>query len=200
MDPEGTLRRRDFLRRTAYTAGMAGAAMLPANALLAQAAKATGLRSGLPSSPGGPIDHIVILMMENRSFDHYFGWYSSLADAVQNRSYPDPQNNNQLVPTHHAADMGVAQWQGCGHPDPDHSWDGGRAQLGSALNNTSVELDGFLEGSNDEFALSYYNGRTKFPVPIAAHIELKTAVEPVKWTPASSGDASAGSPISEPEP
>src|SRR5947208_3482469 len=156
-DPEGTLRRRDFLRRTAYSAGVAGAAVMPLNGLLAQAAKASALQSGLPSSPGGPIDHIVILMMENRSFDHYFGWYSSLADAVQNRSYPDPDNNNVLVPTHHAADMGQAQWQGCGHPDPDHSWNGGRAQLGSALNNTSVEPDGFLEGSNDDFALTYYD-------------------------------------------
>ena len=42
-DPEGTLRRRDFMRRTAYAAGMAGAAMLPANTLLAQAAKAQAL-------------------------------------------------------------------------------------------------------------------------------------------------------------
>lgn len=156
-DPEGTLRRRDFLRRTAYAAGLAGTALLPANALLAQAAKAGALGSGLPRSPGGPIDHVVIVMMENRSFDHYFGWYSALADAVQVRSYPDPQNGNQLVATHHASDMGQAQWQGCGHPDPDHSWEGGRAQLGSALNNSTAEPDGFLAGSNDDFALSYYN-------------------------------------------
>src|SRR5919201_847438 len=31
-------------------------------------------------------------------------------------------------------------------------------------------------------------------------MELNTAVEPVKWMPASSGDGSAGSPISEPDP
>src|SRR5258706_3981386 len=109
-DPEGTLRRRDFLRRTAYTAGLAGAAMVPMSTLLAEAAKTTAMASGGAS---GPIDHFVFLMMENRSFDHYFGWYSALADAVQARSYPDPDNGNILVPTHHASTMGQAQWQGC---------------------------------------------------------------------------------------
>ncbi len=29
------------------------------------------------------IDHFVVLMMENRSFDHYFGWLGADADATQ---------------------------------------------------------------------------------------------------------------------
>src|SRR3954447_21705443 len=36
--------------------------------------------------------------------------------------------------------------------------------------------------------------------PIVVHIDWKTGVEPVKCTPARSGLASAGSPISAPEP
>src|ERR687886_401297 len=36
--------------------------------------------------------------------------------------------------------------------------------------------------------------------PIVFHIEWKTGVEPVKWTPARSSWASAGSPIAAPEP
>ena len=42
------------------------------------------------------------------------------------------------------------EYKGCGHPDPGHGWDSGRAQL----------LGGFLaDGSgNDEFALTYFNG------------------------------------------
>src|SRR5437588_1965426 len=155
-DPEGTLRRRDFLRRTAYTAGLAGATLLPANRLLAQAAKAQAAVSGLSGS-SSDLNHFVVLCMENRSFDHYFGWYSSLADATQTRTYLDPDNNNQPVATHHASTLGTAEWQGCGHPDPDHSWEGGRAQLGSALNDPTAEPDNFLEGSNDDFALTYYN-------------------------------------------
>jgi phospholipase C len=156
-DHEGTLRRRDFLRRTAYTAGLAGAAMLPANKLLAQAANAQAASSGMLTSSASDLDHFVVLCMENRSFDHYFGWYSSLADATQSRTYLDPDNGNVSVSTRHASTLGTAQWQGCGHPDPDHSWDGGRAQLGSARTNTAVEPDNFLEGTNDEFALTYYN-------------------------------------------
>jgi phospholipase C len=92
-----------------------------------------------------------VLMMENRSFDHYFGWHPT-ANAIQNTSYPDPQNGGALVDTRHASTLS-AQWQGCGHPDPDHSWDGGRAQM----------TGGFLEGDNDEFALCYYNeGEVEF--------------------------------------
>src|SRR5205823_12356527 len=37
-------------------------------------------------------------------------------------------------------------------------------------------------------------------LPTVFHIDWKTGVEPVKWTPARSGLASAGSPISAPEP
>src|SRR5882672_6518705 len=36
--------------------------------------------------------------------------------------------------------------------------------------------------------------------PIVFHIDWKTGVEPVKWTPARSGLARAGSPISAPDP
>ncbi len=36
--------------------------------------------------------------------------------------------------------------------------------------------------------------------PIVFHIEWNTEVEPVKWMPANSGDASTGSPTSPPEP
>ena len=38
--PEAVMRRRDFLRGTAYAAGAAGLAALPLNTLLTQAAKA----------------------------------------------------------------------------------------------------------------------------------------------------------------
>src|SRR5436190_23102549 len=73
--PEATMRRRDFLSRTAYAAGAAGAAAsLPVNLLLAEAAKREARAAGLPAPGNLPVDHFVVLMMENRSFDHYFGW------------------------------------------------------------------------------------------------------------------------------
>src|SRR5438128_733106 len=37
-------------------------------------AKASGAPlASLPDPKGNPIEHVVVLMMENRSFDHYFG-------------------------------------------------------------------------------------------------------------------------------
>jgi phospholipase C len=86
-------------------------------------------------------------MMENRSFDHYFGWLSN-ADAVQDTSYLDP--NGQAIPTRHFEQLpGNADYQGCGHPDPGHGWDSGRVQL----------QNGFMAAGsgNDEFALTYFD-------------------------------------------
>jgi phospholipase C len=145
LDSDSALSRREFLERSAYLAGIAGAAtVLPASGLIAEAAKAQA--APLPAPANVPIDHFVIVMMENRSFDHYFGWLSEVADGIQQQSYPNPSGDQ--VPTQHASEL-EAQWQGCGHPDPGHGWESGRAQLNG----------GFLaDGSgNDEFALSYYN-------------------------------------------
>jgi phospholipase C len=143
------LSRRDFLERTAYAAGVAGAAGLSADTILAEAAQATQAFSGLPSPRNVPIDHFVLLMMENRSFDHYFGWLHGYADGDQTQRYKNPEG--ELVSTRPASSLGTGgvQFKGCGHPDPGHGWNSGRAQL----------LGGFLaQGSgNDEFALSYYN-------------------------------------------
>jgi len=42
-------------------------------------------------------------------------------------------------------------FQGCGHPDPDHSWEGGRVDYNGGA------MDGFLlAGQNDNFAIGYY--------------------------------------------
>jgi phospholipase C len=143
------LSRREFLEKTAYTAGLAGmAGSLPATTILAEAAQAKHRRSRLPSPRNLKIDHFVILMMENRSFDHYFGWVPD-ADGKQHQTYRDPAG--RPVPTRHFTTLGSGgdEYKGCGHPDPGHGWDNGRAQLAG----------GFLaNGSgNDEFALTYYN-------------------------------------------
>jgi phospholipase C len=51
----------------------------------------------------------------------------------------------------HATQRLAPDFQGCGHPDPDHSWAGGRTQLNGG------RCDGFLRsGGNDVFSISYY--------------------------------------------
>jgi phospholipase C len=103
-----------------------------------------------------PVDTFVVLMMENRSFDHYLGWMPN-ADGVQaGVSYVDKEGKawqtRRLAP----------DWQGCGHPDPDHSWDGGRGQLNGGA------CDGFLKTGNDVFAISYYEKKDLGFIPAAA--------------------------------
>src|SRR3954453_800287 len=57
--------RRDFLRLTATAAG---AAMMPGSIR-----KALAIPPDIRTGTIRDVDHVVILMQENRSFDHYFG-------------------------------------------------------------------------------------------------------------------------------
>jgi phospholipase C len=149
MSEEARLRRREFLERTAYAAGVAGmSSVLPANTLIAEAAKRQA-RVALPSPRNMPLDTIVVLMMENRSFDHYFGWYDKADGKNEGLTYPD--KDGKPVKTHRLK----PDFQGCDHPDPDHSWKGGRHQLNGG------KMDGFVQGDeagtgSDEFAAGYY--------------------------------------------
>jgi len=159
-DRDGYLRRRDFLTRTAAVAGAVSlASLLPADRPIAEAARRT--RGSLPSPRKVPIDTFVVLMMENRSFDHYFGWHPDADSRNKGLSYVDGEGRR--VKTHRLA----PDFQGCGHPDPDHSWDGGRFQYNRG------KMDGFAKGNkegtgSDEFAVGYYGKRDIPFIPHAA--------------------------------
>jgi phospholipase C len=148
--PEAALRRREFLQSTAAIAGAAGlASVIPANTLVAEAAKRQARRAALPAPKNLPFDTVVVLMMENRSFDHYLGWFPGADAKNTGLSYPD--KDGKPVATHRL----VPDYQGCSHPDPDHSWKGGRHQLNGG------KMDGFVQGDeagtgSDEFAAGYY--------------------------------------------
>ncbi len=141
--PESFMRRREFLAKTAAVAGVAGlATVLPSDRLLSLAAtKQT--QTAFPSPRNLPLDTVVVLMMENRSFDHYFGSFPDADGRNEGLSYPGADGTQQ--PTHYLP----PDYQGCGFEDPDHSFDGGRAQYNGG------KLDGFFETS-DEYALGYY--------------------------------------------
>jgi phospholipase C len=143
--PDEAIRRREFLQRSAKTAGLAAglAATLSPDTIVAEAARRQR-RHHLPAPKNLPIDTFVVLMMENRSFDHYLGWMPKADGRQAGLTYADtegrPHQTHRLTP----------DWQGCGHPDPDHSWDGGRGQMNGGA------MDGFLKTGNDEFAIGYY--------------------------------------------
>jgi phospholipase C len=123
---------------------MAGTATVALASSLPQSANAASRAKALPEPTASGIDHIVVVMMENRSFDHYLGWLPGADGKQDGLTYRDRYD----VPhaTHHLKD-----WQGCAHPDPDHSFEGGRIQLNDG------KCDGFLRsGENDEFAIGYY--------------------------------------------
>ena len=156
--PDEHLRRREFLQRTAVAAGLAAttAATLGPNTLIAEAARRQRKASPLPAPRNMPIDTFVVLMMENRSFDHYLGWLPNADGRQAGLSYVDRDgktwSTRPLAP----------DWQGCGHPDPDHSWAGGRGQLDGG------RCDGFLKTGNDVFAISYYREHDLGFIPAAA--------------------------------
>jgi phospholipase C len=144
-DPEGLLRRREFLQRAAVSAGLAAglASVLSPDAILGEAAARA--RKPVPAPGNLPIDTFVVLMMENRSFDHYLGWLPGADGHQSGLTYVDGQGRQ------HQTHRLEPDFQGCAHPDPDHSWEGGRAQLDGG------RMDGFLRsGENDSFAIGYY--------------------------------------------
>ncbi len=128
------------LSRRQVLAGAAGVAGALALGTQGHASAATRLPA--PATSG--IDHIVVLMMENRSFDHYLGWLPGADGRQAGLSYVDRDGVTRS--TQHLTD-----YQGCAHPDPDHSFEGGRVQYNGG------RCDGWLRsGENDEFAIGYY--------------------------------------------
>src|SRR5919112_765007 len=155
--PDEALRRRDFLQRLAVGAGAAATlgTVLDPDVLLAEAARRQR-RVPLPKPRNLPIDTFVVLMMENRSFDHYLGWLPGADGHQAGLTYMDRLGNVRQTARF------APDFQGCAHPDPDHSWEGGRVQLNNGL------MDGFLRsGDNDEFAIGYY---TKDDLPFIGHV------------------------------
>jgi phospholipase C len=131
--------RRDFLRRAASASAAALAASLPDATTNAQSIDAI-----LPAPASSGIEHIVVVMMENRSFDHLLGWMPNANGRQAGLSYPD---NNGVLHSTHRLDYFV----GCSHPDPDHSYAGGRSEVNGG------HMDGWLRTStNDDMCIGYY--------------------------------------------
>ena len=131
--------RREFVRQA--TLG-AGAFALGGKSLLGSLPFTS---AALPQPSHSGIEHIVVVTMENRSFDHYLGWLKKADGRQAGLTYVDQAG------VEHATHRLAPDFQGCGHPDPDHSYDGGRIEYNGGL------CDGWLRaGQNDEYAIGYY--------------------------------------------
>jgi phospholipase C len=119
-----SINRREFLHSLA---GLSGAAAL------------------LPSPASSGIEHIVVVMMENRSFDHLLGWLPNSDGRQRGLWYPDA--NGTYHPTYSLA----PDFTGCGHVEPDHSYLGGRIQYNRGA------MNGFIrQYDNDHYPIGYY--------------------------------------------
>ncbi|HEV8208235.1 MAG TPA: alkaline phosphatase family protein, partial [Acidimicrobiia bacterium] len=171
------MNRREFLR----TAGLVGGAAAIGGPSLLGFGKPSSAASRAPTlggphvpansilnSPASecPIDTVLVLTMENRSFDHYFGHLATdqqyleegrglygkdfSVDGTIDMRYRDVSGNK--VPTTHVAKLGDEPnpFRGCLHNDPGHGWGASRKQRDN----------GFLGAGtgNDRFATGYYLG------------------------------------------
>jgi phospholipase C len=96
-------------------------------------------------------------MMENRSFDHFFGWLPGANGQQAGLSYADSAGNS------HSTHALAPDYQGCGFLDPGHSYSDGRVQFhGGACDgflfdgSDSDPSNGLPNQANDIFAIGYY--------------------------------------------
>ena len=98
----------------------------------------------LPAPEDSGIEHIIVVTMENRSFDHFLGWFPN-ADTRQHATYP--VYNDGVQTTYPLA----PDYQGCGHPNPDHSYSGERIDYNAGAMNGWL-----LNTNNDKYCVGFY--------------------------------------------
>lgn len=139
-----TVDRRTFVKGALGAAGAIFVGDLGASGAGASQYGALAARHALPPPAESGIEHVVVVMMENRSFDHFLGWLPHADGRQAGLEYPDQRGASQA--TYHQT-----QLSGCGFKDPDHSYSGGRYQYNQG------RMNGFLSDTeNDSFAISYY--------------------------------------------
>jgi phospholipase C len=146
------LSRRKFLQIAAASTGLA----ITGADLLSQAV-ANASTTLWPNGSRG-VKHVVILMMENRSFDHFLGWLP-FADGRHDLTFVSSADGN-TYPNYPLA----PDFQGCGYSDPDHSWEGFLVQHNFGRNDgflqrptTPAGLPGVTLAAANTFPIGYYS-------------------------------------------
>ena len=112
-----------------------------------------------PAQLLGHVEAIVVLCMENRSFDHYLG---SLR-LVEGRKDIDGLTGAEMNPRTAGMPVGVHQLDDYTPEDPPHSWDASHAQWNNGAN------DGFVRqhaGASEADVMGYHV-RSQLPVSYA---------------------------------
>jgi phospholipase C len=102
----------------------------------------------LPAPADAPFDTVVVMTMENRSFDHLLGWLPGADGKQAGLRYRD--RDGTLRATHELA----PDFQGCAFHDPRHDWRSVAKQFNGG------RCDGWLQTQavGDTFPIGYYTG------------------------------------------
>ena len=152
------LTRRRFLGGATATGGLGAAGLLPASV---QKALATP-----PNRPGrlSDIKHVVMLMQENRSFDHYFGTLSgvrgfddpaavTLSTGKSAFYQPDSVNpDGYLLPFHLDTHSTNAQQI----PTTSHEWDTQHSTWNGGKNDNWLPAHRTADAGNAPYVMGYY--------------------------------------------
>ncbi|KAK1316638.1 hypothetical protein QJS10_CPA05g00819 [Acorus calamus] len=120
------------------------------------------LTSSAAAAPTGPIKTIVVLVMENRSFDHMLGWMKRLNPSING---VDGSESNPISAPNVPSRVHFGDGAHYVDPDPGHSFQAIREQVFGPGNDTGLDpapMDGFAQQAYDqggtEMAMDVMNG------------------------------------------
>jgi phospholipase C len=155
--------RRALLRATLAAGGAGLVAAVSGRAGTGAAAIAKASNTAPAGSDLGAIEHVVFLMQENRSFDHYFGSYPGVRGFNDHRAghlgafaqaWPGGRERT-LLPFHLDTASGIGE---CTY-DLDHSWKGQHLSRGPGDNSAFVATHTMAEYEGPEhgtLTMGYY--------------------------------------------
>lgn len=145
--------RRDFIKSGIALAAVSSLPGCGSEAVLGSAAR-TLTAPVLPAPADSGIDHVVLVIMENRSFDHYLGWVPGANGIQAGLRFTDAfGKQHSTFPL--AQEPGYG-YQACGKADPDHSYAGGRIQLNNGRNDGWLLTPDTSKTEGDLFPIGYY--------------------------------------------
>ena len=146
------LTRRDLLRSGAAMGAGLTAAGLATDPIIARA-----LAAAAPTGSLKDIQHVVILMQENRSFDHMFGTYRGV------RGFNDTRNRSAFTQSGYSGNGGTLQpfhiqttGGDCTH-DITHDWGPQHVSYDGGRNDKFVAAHEADDPANAALTMGYYN-------------------------------------------
>jgi phospholipase C len=198
-----SIKRREFLRAAAQAAGAAAALnVMPMGIRNALAIPAHNRHGSIED-----VEHIVVLMQENRSFDHYFGTLRGVRGFGDTRTVtlpggkpvwhqPIAANGGEVLPFHpDAPDLGLQFLQ-----DLPHDWQTGLGAFNGGRYDQWVPYKGqttmaYLTRDDIPF---HYQLADAFTICDAYHCSINSSTDPNRyymWTGYVGNDGTGGGPV-----